>query len=354
MRIVRALMKTTSVLSSVLIAAACLGACDKGDKKSETKEPAAETGDTAGTAAGTGAATGTGAAEGTGATAGTGAADTTGSTTGAGTPTGSTTGATGGSLEVLAEGSEPRYLLKYQAPAGTKQKMEMAMDITMDMMGMTVNTPTMIMKADVEVVSVAGDQITNKMTFSDVDIKETKDSMPGVADAMRGAMDKIKGVSTTMVIAPNGKVISMKVDAPNDPMLAQTMQQTQQGLDQMVAQLPDKPVGKGAKWRAKQTIDQNGMKIDQTIVFEVVEVSATTAKIKGVATMSAPKQDINQGGMTMTLEKMDGSGTTDLDIDFTKVVPAVKGNIDMKMKISAMGQSQEMAMKMKMDIHAGK
>jgi hypothetical protein len=178
--------------------------------------------------------------------------------------------------------------------------------------------------------------------------------MPGVADAMRGAMDKIKGVSTTMVIAPNGKVISMKVDAPNDPMLAQTMQQTQQGLDQMVAQLPDKPVGKGAKWRAKQTIDQNGMKIDQTIVFEVVDVSATTAKIKGVATMSAPKQDINQGGMTMTLEKMDGSGTTDLDIDFTKVVPSVKGNIDMKMKISAMGQSQEMAMKMKMDIHAGK
>jgi hypothetical protein len=222
------------------------------------------------------------------------------------------------------------------------------------MMGMSMTMPTMIMKADAEVIAVTDKGLTNKVTFTGVDLKETKDSMPGIAAQMKGTLDKIKGVSTTMTIAPNGKVIDMKVDAPSDPMLAQTMSQTQQSLDQMVAQLPDKPVGKGAKWKATQTLEQNGMKINQAIVFEVVEVSEKTAKIKGVATLSAPKQDMNQGGMTATLEKMDGTGSTDLDIDFTKIVPNVKGNIDMKMKVSAMGQSQEMAMTMKMDIHAGK
>jgi hypothetical protein len=269
---------------------------------------------------------------------------------------GATTPAANAALEILSEGSEPRHQLKYQAPAGTKQKMEMSMDITMDipMMG-KMTMPTMIMFADVEVVSIAADgKITNKMTFTGVDLKEHKDSMPGIADAMKEPMNKIKGTSTTMVIEPSGKVVSMEVDAPNDPMLEQTMGQTKQGLDQMVAQLPDKPVGKGAKWRVKQTVEQGGMKVDQTIVFEVVDVSATTAKIKGVATLSAPKQDIQQQGMSVTLEKLDGNGTTDLDIDFTKVVPAVTGNIDMDMKMAAMGQSQEMKMSMKMKIKAKK
>jgi len=344
-------MKTNSVLCTLLLAALSVGACDKGDKKSEQKtDEASKTGETAGSAAEVAdpavkapdpATTGTD--PGAGATA----------------PTGDTPSAVAtapGTLEILAEGSEPRHALKYQAPAGTKQKMEMTMDIVMDipMMG-KMTMPTMIMIADVEVVSIAADgKITNKMTFTGVDVKDTKDSMPGIADAMKEPMAKIKGTSTTMVIEPSGKVLSMEVDAPNDPMLEQTMSQTKQGLDQMVAQLPDKPVGKGAKWRVKQTMEQGGMKVDQTIVFEVVSVTATSAKIKGVATLSAPKQDMQQQGMTVTLEKLDGSGTTDLDIDFTKVVPNVEGNIDMAMTIAAMGQSQEVKTGIKMKIRPKK
>ena len=331
-------MKTNTALCTLLLAAISLGACDKGDKKSEEKkDEATKTEETSGEVKDEAKVDPAKPAD-------TKPAD-----------PAATTPATGNSsLEMLAEGSEPRHQLKYQAPAGTKQKMEMSMDITMDipMMG-KMSMPTMVMIADVEVVSIAADgKITNKMTFTGVELKETKDSMPGIADAMKDPMEKIKGTTTTMVIEPSGKVVSMEVDAPNDPMLEQTMGQTKQGLDQMVAQLPDKPVGKGAKWRVKQTVEQGGMKVDQTIVFEVVEVSATTAKIKGVATLSAPKQDMQQQGMTVTLEKLDGNGTTDLDIDFTKVVPKVDGKIDMDMKAGAMGQTQEMKMSMKMKIRA--
>jgi hypothetical protein len=333
-------MKTNTALCTLLLAALSLGACDKGDKKSDSKkDEATKTEETSGEVKDEAKVDPAKPAD-----------PTAPADPGATTPT----AATGGSLEMLAEGSEPRFQLKYQAPAGTKQKMEMSMDITMDipMMG-KMSMPTMVMVADVEVVSIAADgKITNKMTFTGVELKDTKDSMPGIADAMKEPMEKIKGTSTTMVIEPSGKVVSMEVDAPNDPMLEQTMGQTKQGLDQMVAQLPDKPVGKGAKWRVKQTVEQGGMKVDQTIVFEVVAVTATTAKIKGVATLTAPKQDMQQQGMTVTLEKLDGNGTTDLDIDFTKVVPSVDGKIDMDMKAGAMGQTQEMKMSMKMKIRA--
>lgn len=333
-------MKTNTALCTLLLAAISLGACDKQDKKSEKKDEATKTEETSGEVKDEAKVDPAKPAD----PAATKPAD----------PAATTPTAASSSLEMLAEGAEPRHQLKYQAPAGTKEKMEMSMDITMDipMMG-KMSMPTMVMIADVEVVSIAADgKITNKMTFTGVELKETKDSMPGIADAMKEPMEKIKGTTTTMVIEPSGKVVSMEVDAPNDPMLEQTMGQTKQGLDQMVAQLPDKPVGKGAKWRVKQTVEQGGMKVDQTIVFEVVEVSATTAKIKGVATLSAPKQDMQQQGMTVTLEKLDGNGTTDLDIDFTKVVPNVDGKIDMDMKAGAMGQTQEMKMSMKMKIRA--
>jgi hypothetical protein len=339
-------MKTHTVLCTLLLAALSVGACDKGDKKSDEKktdEAATKTEETPGAAKDEAKPA-----------AAPPAADTTATTPSATTPSATTPSVGTSAIEILSEGSEPRHQLKYQAPAGTKQKMEMSMDITMDvpMMG-KMSMPTMVMVADVEVLSVAADgKITNKMTFTDAKVKDTKDSMPGLADALKEPMSKIKGTSTTMVIEPSGKVVSMEVDAPNDPMLEQTMGQTKQGLDQMVAQLPDKPVGKGAKWRVKQTVEQGGMKIDQTIDFEVMAITDKTAKIKGVAVLTAPKQEMKQQGMSVTLEKLDGSGTTDLDIDFTKVVPSVDGKIDMDMKAGAMGQSQEMKMSMSMKIRA--
>jgi hypothetical protein len=339
-------MKINTALCTLLLAALSLGACDKGDKKSEakkdevtkTEEPSGEVKDQADPSK---------PADPT-------AAETKPADPGATAPT--ATAASAGSIEILSEGAEPRFQLKYQAPAGTKQKMEMSMDMTMDIAGMgKMTTPTIIMLGDMEVVSVAADgKSTNKMTFTGVEVKDTKDSMPGAGDAIKDAMAKIKGTSTTMVLEPNGKVVSVEVDAPNDPMLAQTMDQAKQGLDKMVTQLPDQAVGKGAKWRVKQTIEQGGIKMDQTIAFEVVEITATTAKLKGVLSMSAPKQTMDQGGISATVEKMDGNGTTELDIDFTKVVPTVTAAIDMDMKMTAMGQAQEMGMSMKMKIRAKK
>lgn len=213
--------------------------------------------------------------------------------------------------------------------------------------------PTMIMLADVEVESVDQGVMSNKMVFTGAEVRDTKDSMPGAADMMKDQLANIKGMTTTMKIDAHGKVLEMNVDTSKlAPELQQTMGQTKQSLDQMVAQLPPQAVGKGAKWRVKQTVDQGGMKVDQTTVFEVVEVSAGKAKIKGVATLSAPKQDIDQGGMKVTLESLTGNAVTDMDIDFTKVVPAVTGTVDMKMKMNAMGQSADMAMVMKMGMRA--
>lgn len=346
-------MKTNTVLCTLLLAALSLGACDKSDKKTETTKTEEKAGEATGTTAGTATDPAAGAAT---------ATDPAGAGAGATAPAAGAgaaavdPAAAAGTLEILSEGSGAKHLLKYQPTAGTKQGMEMAVDMTMDipMMGKTV-VPTMIMKADVEVVSVdAKGNVTTKMTFTDIDVKETKDSMPGIADAMKQQMAGFKGFSATMTIEPSGKVVSTDFGPTNDPAIAAQIGQTKQSLSQMVAQLPDKPVGKGGKWQVKQRIEQNGAKVDQVSVFEVVAISAKTAKIKNVATLTAPKQTIDQGGVQAELEKMTGEGTTSLDLDFTKVVPNVDSTMDMAMSMKAMGQAMDMKMAMKMKIRATK
>jgi hypothetical protein len=326
-------MKITTVLCTVLVGAFALGACDKKDKAAQPSgETAAPASDDPLAPAPTPVEPPTEAAA---------------PTEGAAAPSEAiappTPAAGPGKVEVLAEGSEPRFELRYQAPAGTKQGMEVSTDITMEMGPMgKMAMPTMIFRAKAEIASIAPDgRITNKMTFTGMEVRDTKDSMPGMADMLKGeVLDKIKGTAMTMVMEPNGRVVDVSMSSP-DPMIEQMMGQTRQGFDQMVAELPQQALGKGGKWRVQQTVDQNGMKIDQTTDFEVLAITRTSAKVKGVVKMSAGKQEINQGGMAMTLEKLTGSGTLTMDIDFTKIVPKVDGKIDMKMNAGVMGQTMD-------------
>src|SRR5436190_67286 len=81
------------------------------------------------------------------------------------------------------------------------------------MMGHMV-MPTMIMTADVTVDAVGSDgTMSNKVVFGPADVKDTKDSMPGIADAMKQQLGKMKGIAMTMAIAPNGQVKDFKLDA---------------------------------------------------------------------------------------------------------------------------------------------
>lgn len=330
-------MKIKTLACALSLAAVSFGACKKEEKKNETTTPTEAKGDTKDTGA-----TGDTAAKPT---------ETKPADPGAGAATPGAPAAAG-SMEMLSNGAEPRFELKYQPAAGTKQVMEMAMDMSMDMAPMgSIVMPTMIMTADAEVTKADASSMTVQMTFTDVDARDTKDSMAGMADMLKGELAKVKGTKTTMTIDPHGKVLSSDISSPsNDPMLAQTMQQTKQSLDQMLAQLPKEPVGKGAKWKITQQLESGGMKMDQSTVFELVDVSATTATIKAVSTMSAPKQTIDQGGMSATLEKLDGNSAMEMKIDFTKIVPSVEGNISMKMSMSAMGQKMDMTMGTKMKI----
>lgn len=255
---------------------------------------------------------------------------------------------------LLDEGAAPRYALRYQIPVGTKQSLDMVMDIDMNIPGLVgeMIMPRMIMVTDLEVTKVDSDgSMHMDMVFTDVRVEDRPGSMAGVAGAMQGEIDAMKGMKMSQVLAPNGRVKDMKVDTANlPPQMQEQMKQAEQAVDQMTAILPDQPVGMGARWRVEQTVRQGGIKMNMAATYEVVEISEGHAKIKTQIEMSAPEQTVTQNGISARLDKMVGAGDSVTTLDLQKLVERVAADIDMDMSMSAQGQSINMNMKMGIEI----
>jgi hypothetical protein len=254
---------------------------------------------------------------------------------------------------VLDEGSAPRHVLRYQIPAGTRQSIDMIMDLDMAMAGAglgDMSMPRMIMGTDIEITSVDKDgAMAMTMTFTDVRVEDRPGAMAGVAGMMGEMMSGMRGIKMAGRLLPNGVTRDLRIDESTVPdELREQMRQTEQMVDQMTTILPDVAVGKGARWRVEQTLHQGGMKVNATATYQLLEVTEHTATIRTEIAMSAPPQTINQGGVKAKLERMTGSGSATTTLDFRRLVEGVDATIDMDMRMSAMGQSVDMSMKMGM------
>lgn len=259
---------------------------------------------------------------------------------------------------VLDEGAEPKFVLEYRIPEGSKQTLDMVLDMTMNMSGAgmpgggDIILPRIIMVTDIEIPKVGKDgEMEMVMTTTDVLLEDRPGVMPGVSSAMEGEMDGITGMRMTATLLPNGQTRNMKVDGASvSAKVLEQMKQTEQMVDQMTTILPDVPVGQGARWRVEQTVKQQGMRMNLVATYEVLEVHEGGAVIKSDIEMSAPEQTIDQGGVKVKLDSMNGVGEATCTLDFTRMVESVEAAIDMNMSMSAMGQVVGADMSMQMQI----
>src|SRR5688572_14813856 len=67
-------------------------------------------------------------------------------------------------IEVIAQGAEPRRLLRYALASGTTLPFELAMDVELQTVDAAVKVPTIAMSIDITVATVAADSANMKMT----------------------------------------------------------------------------------------------------------------------------------------------------------------------------------------------
>jgi hypothetical protein len=268
-------------------------------------------------------------------------------------------------VKLLEPGAEPRTALRFHPKPGDKQSMVMTMK-----MGMTakvgeadtppVKLPLMKLAMDLTVKDVASNgDITYEIVVSDAGIVEDPEVIAQVAEAMKNALNGMKGLGGKGVITSRGINKGTDIKAPEgaDPQVAQFVDQMKETMSRVASPLPEESVGAGAKWEVTMPIKSQGMTFNQKATYELASLDGDRAAVKTTVTQSAANQKIQNPmmpGAKVDLSKMTGNGTGEVSLDLTQILPpeaSVEYHQDMSMSISNAGQKQSMVMKMDLTLH---
>lgn len=286
-----------------------------------------------------------------------------GSPTQAAPPARSTGSSPPAKVALLTPGKSPRKPLRYSLPSASfKQKIGMTMTMAMDMqMGaggqsVKMRLPPIRMEMELSVAEKLSDQeVRCKFAVTGADVLAGGDPM---FDAMRGTLkselQKAVGVGGGLIVNHRGVNRKMELALPPDmgQQMRQTMESSWQAMDQLSSPLPEEPIGLGARWQVDQLIEQNGLKLKQKTIFELVKLKGSKGVLKTTITQTADPQITSlpniPAGFTAELLSHSGSGTGEVDLDLTGLAPraaTVSIKTDTAIKVTGQGQNQNMQMK---------
>lgn len=250
-------------------------------------------------------------------------------------------------VTVLGTGAEPRRALRYTATAGSKERVDLTMRMSLAMtMGeqsmppMDIPAIRMGLTTDVNSITPSGD-VT--FTFGFAEMSMEGGGMPP------GAGDALKGITGVITMNDRGVVKSTKLDLAmiTDPSIKQLLSSA--GIEKLAAPLPEEALGVGARWEVRQPIEVNGIRTDQKMVFEVTAMDASTATMKVTTEQTAAPQKLTPPGMPagadVSLVSMSGGGTGTLTLQpgAVMLLGQLDGTTKIVMDVSAEGQQQRMS-----------
>lgn len=252
-----------------------------------------------------------------------------------------------GQVRLVAAGAAPLTQLRYQVEKGTKVTLDMTMRMSMDAGSVPVpQLPVMHMSMNEECIDV---EPSGAMRFEVRVGSLTADGSGQMADAMAMVSDMMKNMVYRFRLSPSGKVDDVQVDGLTGPM-AQIGTQLKDSIEQFAAPLPEEPVGKGATWKFKRTGKANGVEMATVNTFELVDLKDGVATFKVDGRVVAPTQTIEQMGIKVRLDKMDGKVSGTIANDLKRFAPSGKFGMTMAMSMSAQGQKVNMKMTMDSDL----
>jgi hypothetical protein len=193
--------------------------------------------------------------------------------------------------------------------------------------------------------------ITYEISILEASVGEEPGAMPQMVEMLKTAMEGFKGLTGTGVMSNRGqnKELSFKSPDDADAQFRQLVEQVKEILTYVLVQLPEEPVGVGAKWEVKRPVKAQGITMNQTDQYELTAVEGDRLTLKNVITQSASNQTMENPampGMKMNLSKLTGSGTAELVLDLLQITSG-SGTIDARSEttVSMGDQKQTMTIK---------
>jgi len=154
---------------------------------------------------------------------------------------------------------------------------------------------------------------------------------------VEGLKDLIESMTAGMDI-PEGQKEQMKQQMSQSFSEDQMKQTFSQGF----SVFPDKPVKVGDSWKKNVSKTTSGIAMNQEVTYTVKEINANSVMLSLSGDIKSSKDE--SGATAAKIEDMSGDLKGTMELDRTSGMVHA-GNMDMNMKVKAMGQNMDMKMK---------
>jgi hypothetical protein len=250
-------------------------------------------------------------------------------------------------IEMLFAGSGPRRVVRYQIAKGDNLAVELAIDVELDAGGRGGPLPTLILGTEVVAEDVLADQTMRvRATITSISAREQPDGTLS-ADAMTEHMQLLVGTSLTGTLAPDGGIRDLHAEAAQrlPPALAQQLDTVAKSFQTISLPLPRTPIGSGAAWLQRRTIELNGMTLYTVTNIGVTALDDRTLTFTSTTSLGAPDQKVTMQGIAIDMTSIGGSGSGSGTIDLSKMVMTGEATLAFHSDMTAQGETDQMAMK---------
>jgi len=258
-------------------------------------------------------------------------------------------------VKLLTSGVSPRQTLRLTPRPGTTGVINLTMNITATQLLDGAQTPEspspgVLMSFATTVTEVHGERIGYTFECIRGDLVDDPGIPPAILDLMRGGIKMVVGLRGTGVVSDRAVSLGATVTTgPGmDAALLAHATAINQLLDQVNTPLPGEPVGVGGSWEVTNTINQDGLTLQETITCTLAALEGNTVEIVMDIRRQADPQSVRDpnipAGASADLSSyaFAGTGRTVLRLDRLHPVEAVINvTSDSTMQMNFGGASRE-------------
>jgi hypothetical protein len=259
-------------------------------------------------------------------------------------------------IEIVYAGTEPRRPLRYQIAKGDKLDVEISIDVELDAGGRGGPLPTVIVGTELVATDVLADaSMRVRATITSITARDVPSSTL-TAEAMATHMQLLKGTTLTGTLLPDGGIRELHAEAAAKlpPALAQQLDTVSKSFQHISMPLPHIPIGQGAAWRQKRTIEQNGMKLFTVTTIVVTAVDDRGFTFTSSTSLGGADQTITMQGHQIRMSSIGGVGTGKGTIDLTKMAMTGEATLSFHSDMTAENETDQMGMTMTTRVAPGK
>jgi hypothetical protein len=243
-------------------------------------------------------------------------------------------------IEMVKLGDPPQRLLRYHLAKGATTAMEIVMDYQVAQNDQVMKLPTLVLGTELTVDDVQADGTAATHTkVVKAAIREVEGAAtPGVADDQS---KRLVGITFAGTLSSGGHVLASHVVGADKipPELKTSVEQVDRSLRAIAMALPDVPIGVGAQWKHRATVNEAGG-IHGVTLTTVDVVAIDQDKVTYITTTSVEGADQTVG--STDIKHVGGSGAGRGTLDLARLALNGEQTMTLQAEMTSNGQTDKM------------